>query len=212
MNNLITYIARTTDSMLLVASMDHSFELEEYKSSAKKILKNIKPSSPAKCTIAAGAMLYHYYIEDAVVYLALCERSYPKRLAFTYLEELQRAFAQQYGQEVHRFSRPYAAVEFDPQMQRLRKQYLDPRSPQNMDKINDNLNDIHNIMVQNIQEVLHRGETLDNMQTKSYALLNESKKFDKYARYVNLLSQYKAAAPFLALALLVILVIWFRFF
>jgi vesicle transport protein SEC22 len=212
MNNLITFIARATDSMMLVATMDHAFELEEYKSHAKKIIKNLKDSSPSKCTIEAGPYLYHYIIENHVCYLVLCEKAYPKRLAFQYMDELCKAFYQEYGQEIVRFSRPYAAVEFDPLMSRIRKEFLDPRSPKNVQKINNDLNDIHNIMCQNIQEVLHRGEKLDVMQNRSQSLLSESKRFDKQAKYANLIAKYRAMAPLVAVVLVVLFVLWWRFF
>lgn len=46
-------------------------------------------------------------------------------------------------------------------IQRKRKEYLDPQSRNNMARLNDDLADIHNIMKQNIEEVLNRGEKLD---------------------------------------------------
>jgi vesicle transport protein SEC22 len=51
-------------------------------------------------------------IEFGVCYLCLAERSYPKKLAFQFLEELQREFHQLYGQEMQRVARPYAFVKF----------------------------------------------------------------------------------------------------
>jgi len=44
--------------------------------------------------------------------LALCEKSFSKRQAFAYLEELQTEFAMQYGQKLGTVSRPYSFIEF----------------------------------------------------------------------------------------------------
>jgi hypothetical protein len=46
--------------------------------------------------------------------------------------------------------------------------FLDPSSPGNLKKLNSDLHDIHNIMSQNIQEVLQRGEKLDGMDIYIY--------------------------------------------
>lgn len=46
-------------------------------------------------------------------------------------------------------------------IQKKRKEYTDPNSSQNMHRLNDDLADIHNIMRQNIQEVLNRGERVE---------------------------------------------------
>lgn len=53
-----------------------------------------------------------YIIEDGVCYLTLCEKSYPPRLAFTYLEAIHQAFSDQHGQEIYKASRPYHFIEF----------------------------------------------------------------------------------------------------
>jgi len=42
----------------------------------------------------------------------LCEKSFSKRQAFAYLEELQTEFAMQYGQKLGTVSRPYSFIEF----------------------------------------------------------------------------------------------------
>jgi vesicle transport protein SEC22 len=53
-----------------------------------------------------------YSIEGNVVYLTLCDKTYPKRLAFSYLEEVQKEFQEQYAREIDTAARPYAFVKF----------------------------------------------------------------------------------------------------
>lgn len=102
-----------------------------------------------------------YLIEFGVCYLTLCEKSYPKKLAFTYLEELQKEFNEKYGQEVGTVARPYAFVKFDSFIQKTKRQYKDARAQRNLQKLNEDLHDVTRIMTKNIQDVLGRGETLD---------------------------------------------------
>ena len=45
-------------------------------------------------------------------YLVLCDKAFSKRLAYTYLEDLQTEFQNQYGARVHTVSRPYSFIEF----------------------------------------------------------------------------------------------------
>jgi vesicle transport protein SEC22 len=50
---------------------------------------------------------------QGVSFLTLAERSYPKKLAFQYLEELSNEFNRLYGgQHVDSVSRPYAFIKF----------------------------------------------------------------------------------------------------
>ena len=48
----------------------------------------------------------------------------------------------------------------DTYIQKTRKSYMDSRARKNMNNINTELQDVHRIMVQNIDDVLQRGETL----------------------------------------------------
>ena len=111
-SNLVTFLARVTDGMLLVETMDNSESLRDHKRKAKDIVRQLTSRSPAKCTISAGPWLYHYVIEEGVVYMTLADKGYPKKLAYQYLEELQREFKRAHGADVATFSRPYAAVSF----------------------------------------------------------------------------------------------------
>ena len=54
-----------------------------------------------------------YIIDHGVVYLCICERNYPRKLAFTYLDDLAKEFFISYGNEMDRPGlRPYAFVKF----------------------------------------------------------------------------------------------------
>ncbi len=53
------------------------------------------------------------------------------------------------------------SLETDTFIQNAKKQYKDVRAQRNLNKLNDELNDVTRIMNRNIQDVLGRGETLD---------------------------------------------------
>ena len=49
--------------------------------------------------------------------MTICERSYPRQFAFSYLDELAKEFSMSYGNEVEkRTLRPYAFVKFGKNM------------------------------------------------------------------------------------------------
>lgn len=51
-------------------------------------------------------------IAQGVCYLLLCEASFPKKMAFAYLEDLHTEFFDQYGRKVPTVTRPYSFIEF----------------------------------------------------------------------------------------------------
>lgn len=98
-----------------------------------------------------------YLIEKGVCYLVLCEKSFSKRLAFQYLENLQSEFTNQYGSRVNTVTRPYSFIEFDTYIQKAKRTFMDARARRNLSQLNTELQDVQKIMVQNIEDVLHRG-------------------------------------------------------
>ena len=60
----------------------------------------------------SGYFVFHYMIDTDVCYLTLTEKSYPKKLAYQYLEELQSEFVNLYGSQIQTVSRPYAFIKF----------------------------------------------------------------------------------------------------
>ncbi len=53
-----------------------------------------------------------YLIADNVIYLAIAEKSYPRKLAFSYLDELSKEFQTSYGAKVDSVRKPYAFIGF----------------------------------------------------------------------------------------------------
>lgn len=51
-------------------------------------------------------------IAQGVCYLTLCEASFPKTMAFEYLEDLRKEFYVQYGEKVPTVTRPNSFTEF----------------------------------------------------------------------------------------------------
>ncbi|XP_072276274.1 vesicle-trafficking protein SEC22b [Pyxicephalus adspersus] len=113
---LLTMIARVADGLPLAASMQEDEQsgrdLQQYQNQAKQLFRKLNEQSPARCTLEAGAMTFHYLIEKGVCYLVLCEMSFPKKLAFAYLEDLYNEFDEQHGKKVPTVSRPYSFIEF----------------------------------------------------------------------------------------------------
>ena len=103
---------------------------------------------------------------------------------------------------------PCAADTF---IQRTKKLYVDTRTQRNLNKLNEELSDVQDIMKQNIQDVLGRGERLDTVMNKSSALRDASGKYAKDARHLNMLALLRKWAPIAAIGLVVFGCLWWRF-
>ena len=220
---ILTFIARAHDGNLLTASMEVAgapgMNFDSYKQQAKMILGKINNRSPSKCSFESGNYTFHYIISEGVCYMTLCEKGYDKRLAFGFLQDIMEASVQDliaehgnnYRAVIDRVDHPYAFIKFDKVIQRKRREYKNPNSSKNMQRIKSELADITNIMRMNIEEVLSRGERLEDVGRSSRSLLKRSKEFEKKATLLNywkLMQKYMAG---IACFLIVFLVLYFRF-
>jgi vesicle transport protein SEC22 len=117
----------------------------------------------------------------------VCDQSYPRKLAFTYLADLAGEFTTTYPSQQYLSSicRPYAYVEFDTFIQRTKKTYQDARASQNLDKIQDELKDVTKVMTKNIEDLLYRGDSLERMGEMSGRLREDSRKYKRAAVRIN---------------------------
>uniref|UniRef100_A0A3B4TQ73 SEC22 homolog B, vesicle trafficking protein b n=1 Tax=Seriola dumerili TaxID=41447 RepID=A0A3B4TQ73_SERDU len=189
---LLTMIARLADGLPLAASMQEDEQLgrdlQQYQSQAKQLFRKLNEQSPTRCTLEA------VHTTTTLCYLVLCEASFPKKLAFAYLEDLQAEFHEQHGKKVPTVSRPYSFIEFDTYIQKTKKSYIDSRARRNLGSINTELQDVQRIMVANIEEVLQRGEALSALDSKASNLSSLSKKYRSDAKYLNTRSTYAKLA------------------
>ncbi|MCJ1238428.1 SNAP receptor [Varicellaria rhodocarpa] len=213
---LSTQIARI-DGLMLAASVDDEqseAELADPRSNAKMVIRRLNRNSEPQATVECGRYTIHYLITDSVCFLCICEKSYPRKLAFTYLSDLSTEFTTTYNSSTYLSAscRPYAFVEFDTFIQRTKGTYQDSRASQNLDKLNDELRDVTKVMTKNIEDLLYRGDSLERMGEMSGRLKEDSRKYRKAAVRINwelLLKQY---GPFGAIGFIMLVFIWWRFF
>ncbi|KAL2135570.1 hypothetical protein VTI74DRAFT_8049 [Chaetomium olivicolor] len=211
-----TQIARL-DGLMLCASVDDSETertLSEVKSQVKLILRRLSRTSEPQASIESGQYTIHYLISSDIVFFAITDRSYPRKLAFTYLSDLAAEFSTTYPpqQVMAPVLRPFAFMEFDTFISRTKATYSDARATQNLDKLNDELRDVTKVMTKNIEDLLYRGDSLERMGELSSRLRDDSKKYRKAAVKINWDLMMKQYGPFAGLGLIILVFLWWRFF
>jgi len=195
--------------------------LTEYKQQSKLVFRRLNANSEPACSIESGQYTLHYLIVEKVIYMCICDSTYPRKLAFSYLDELSKEFQRSYEGKIDTVTRPYAFMGFDTFISKTTRLYRDsrtmaqggsPAQPSQLDQLNDNLKDVTRIMTKNMEDLLWRGDSLDRMSHLSTSLRAESVKYRKAARNINLEMLLRKWAPVGGIGLFVILFIWWRFF
>jgi len=212
----LTVLSRLVDGLPLAEGVESDKELgpelENLKPQAKRLVKKLSQERQEsnRLTIDSGKFAFHVLIDNSVCYVTLAEKSYPKKLAFQYLEELNSEFSRLYGASVESVTRPYAFIKFDTFIQKTRKLYVDSRTQRNLSMLNKELSEVHQIMTKSIQEVLGHGEKLDTMTRMSTTLAMESKKYAGRAKDLHTQALIRKYLPIGVVIGIVILVLYLR--
>lgn len=206
-------IGRAEDGLLLCASGINETDFGgnssvEYQNQAKQLFKTLRNGSPPQMTIETGPYVFHYVLENRICYLCLCEKTFSKRLAFSYLEDLATEFQQKYCQRVYTVNRPYSFIEFDTYIQDAKKKLNATRSRRNINMLSNDLQDVHRIMVQNIGDVLQRGAAISDLDSKASNLSLMSQNYKKGARLLNTRATYAKVVAGSIIVLCFIMYFW----
>lgn len=199
----LTMIARVSDGLPLTASLQDE-NLTDYQNRAKQIFRKLNSNSAPRLSVEHNQMLFHYQIDKGVAYLCLTDRTFSRKLAFSFLDDLQSEFFVQYGNRIDKVSRPYHFIEFDTYIQKSKKNIMDTRNHSAVKNVASELQDVQKIMVANLDEVLQRGTSLDVIQGKSSNLLSYSQQYRDEAKQLNMKSNIMKVGGALSIVLWII--------
>lgn len=218
-----TTIYQLSTTTPLAASSDDIKEsqLIELKKKIKPIILKISnPHEPDIGNIESKPYCIHYKInkENDLLIIVITNDKFPNQLALSYLSEIEDEFNHIYKNEITSFRergeiiRPYQFMSFETFINKSKKIYSDSRAKDGLNDINNQLNDVKNIMNKNINDLLNRGENLNNLQDLSNSLKEQSFKYKKYAKKINWDLFIKQYTPLAVVALVVLLLIYRWFF
>ncbi|CAB3399226.1 unnamed protein product [Caenorhabditis bovis] len=208
----LTLIARVRDGLILATSIEGNdrggdTSMVKYSNQAKMLFKKLN-GAPAQQTLESGPYVFHYVIIESICSLVLCDRNFPRKAAFQYLNDIGREFLNYNGNKIDTVVRPYHFLEFDKYIQQAKQKYGDTNR-YTMNAVSSELQDVTRIMVTNIEDVIHRGEALNILENRASELSGMSKKYREDAKALNRRSTIFKVA--LSVGILGILFLIFRF-
>jgi len=221
----LTFVARQSDGLILVETWDEMIanrSFQTYKNQAKSILKRLH-SAPQNCSIDSENYTFHYLTDNGVCYMTLCDKNYPKKLAFSFLGEIHRAFEEELKREfgthsvdyrslIETIEKPYYFIKFDRMIQRKKVDYRDPRSNRALNKLNESLSEVTDIMRKNIDEIITRGENLDEVSRKAEDLKLHSHQFASSARILRIQTMLQKYVPLAVGCLVLLFLVYYLIF
>jgi vesicle-associated membrane protein 7 len=130
-----------------------------------------------------------------------------RRIPVGFLDDIKQRFITTYGDKAQTAIAFAMNEDFGRTLQKQIDFYNSP-SADTFAQVNNKLDDVKNVMVQNIEMVLERGEKLELLVDKTDKLQNQAFKFEKSSKKLKEAMFWKRVKLYLLIAFIVILLLW----
>lgn len=153
--------------------------------------------------------VFHYIVTDGIVYMCMCDdpQDGKRRLPFSFLEDIKNRFVASYGDAAQTAIAFAMNEEFGRTLQKQMEFFNGPNADQ-FTAVNQKMEDVKNVMVQNIEMVLERGEKLELLVDKTEQLQNYAFTFQKQSRKLKEAMFWKKVKIYALIFFVVALLIW----
>lgn len=175
------------------------------------LLGKIENSVDARMTVVYDNFVFHYVVEQKVIYLCMSDELNKYRVPYAFLNDIKDRFLAQYGAEapLHAIAFCYNA-EFSPVLQERMDHYNNPENERGIDNIGAVKNQIDEVkenMVQNISNLLERGERLELLVEKTDNLNQQAFRFESSGRSLRRSMYWKKLRCYVAVSIAVVFLI-----
>lgn len=172
-----------------------------------RILNQLKKDTKMSCEINRD-FFFHYINEDSYTYLCVTDAAYNKSLAFSFLEEIQERFLDiPFEKRDKSFAHSLNSL-FGSTL----KEQMTCYNSQDKDKLyvlKQKVTAATDIMVENVDKILERGEKVELLVTKTQAMSKQSTSLKKMATQVKRRAYWKNMRIKIIIALVLLLIIFF---
>eukprot|EP01017_Pseudomicrothorax_dubius_P031387 TRINITY_DN4000_c0_g1_i1.p2 TRINITY_DN4000_c0_g1~~TRINITY_DN4000_c0_g1_i1.p2 ORF type:complete len:256 (+),score=61.87 TRINITY_DN4000_c0_g1_i1:965-1732(+) len=222
---LTTFLARASDGLLLCENyFENNLAVTDSRRKILSLLKGgqIRDEAPEVKVLEINNV-HHlcYKVVEGVIYLVLSDSKYPVKLANAYLDDVQSAFTEElktafgamdYRNKIETIEKPYFFIKFERVLKRKKAEFQDTGSKTNIERLKNDLTNVHNIMSQNIDLLLDREKNLNTMLGKAASLKENSKNYKDKTREVAFNLWLKRYLTILVVILVLLVFVYLKFF
>lgn len=171
------------------------------------LLKKI-PEGDSKLSYAYDTYNFHYTVSNELTYLCMTDSDFNRLGAFEFLGEIRDRFVATYGDR----AKTAIAFAFNADFQRVFAQcvekYNNSKQNDKIAKVRDEINQVKNVMLENIDKVLDRGEKIELLVDRTETLDQHAFKFKKTSGNLRNAMWWKNCKLRILIAVIVIVIIY----
>ncbi|KDQ53908.1 hypothetical protein JAAARDRAFT_38877 [Jaapia argillacea MUCL 33604] len=187
---------------------EHQAGKRDFSQATQTILSKIPPNN-SKLTYVWEQYLFHYISENGFTYLVMADDAAGRRMPFAFLSDLQRKFTSLPSSSTSTETPAYGLQgSFSPVIAQLVEQYNTSPPTDELTRAQNELNQVKDIMVQNVEQILSRGERIELLVDKTDNMAQQATAFRRGARAVRRQMWWKNGKILMLSGLVALILLW----
>eukprot|EP00775_Hariotina_reticulata_P008912 gene8912-9089_t len=151
-----------------------------FRTVALECLQNSSNITDDKFTVTADQYTFNYLRSSGYTFLVVADEAYGRQIPFAYLERVRDAFMEKFGEKGRTAGVDGLNSSFGPTLKRQMDYCMDhPEEISKMASVQRKVDEVKGIMMQNVEQVLVRGERLDVLVDRTDDLRDQAQKFQR---------------------------------
>jgi vesicle-associated membrane protein 7 len=172
------------------------------------LLGKINEGTDAKMSYIYDEYVFHYLVEAGITYLCLADEKQKRRIPFLFLEDVKERFTGMYRDRAKTAIAFAMNAEFARVLEDRMAYFNDNPNADSFGKVRGQIAEVKDVMVENIEKVLARGEKIELLVDKTEQLNQSARKFQKQSRALKNVMWWKNVKMWGLITVIVLLIIW----
>ncbi|CAN4099834.1 unnamed protein product [Withania somnifera] len=191
-----------------VVLAEHSGTTTNASTIARQILEKIPGNNDSNASYSQDRYIFHVKRTDGLTVLCMADDSAGRRIPFAFLEEIHQRFVRSYGRAVLSAQAYGMNDEFSRVLSQQMEYYSSDPDADRINRLKGEMSQVRNVMVENIDKVLERGDRLELLVDKTANMQENTFRFRKQARRFRSTVWWRNVKLTLALIFLLIVIIY----
>ena len=170
------------------------------------LLNRVKPTD-TKMSFVYDKYVFHYIVDNDVIYMCMADKDSKRRIPFAYLNDIKARFEEMYGATIKTAVEMNMNEEFSKVMEKRMEFFNNDPSADTITHVRGQIKEVKEVMVDNIDKVLGRGEKIEELADKTRNLDQQAFIFNSDARALKNQMWWQNTRYIILIVILVIVII-----
>ncbi|AEC07690.1 putative Longin domain-containing protein [Arabidopsis thaliana] len=175
---------------------------------AKQILEKIPGNGDSHVSYSQDRYVFHVKRTDGLTVLCMADEDAGRRIPFSFLEDIHQRFVRTYGRAIHSAQAYAMNDEFSRVLNQQIEYYSNDPNADTISRIKGEMNQVRDVMIENIDNILDRGERLELLVDKTANMQGNTFRFRKQTRRFNNTVWWRNCKLTLLLILVLLVIIY----